>query len=183
MSEPTIHIHEDDYGMRSLHPMTAWEQVADDLREAAAAAEANRAPDGIGWTDLHVIRPPDEEYETLLLAPLAEDLAAVSPRIRKFAATSMAGFGGHDPWGAYQDDAWCFGFNGSCFLKLEPSGDRVRRIWFDVHGDMARLDAMRRMMEIIDRAEASFVVDYWMSCAGPVADSAFMERYFKALSG
>ena len=53
-----IHIHEDEWGMRCLHPLAAATEVAADLREAEAASGANRAPDSVGSSDVHVIAAP-----------------------------------------------------------------------------------------------------------------------------
>lgn len=52
------HIHEDEWGMRCLHPLAASTEVAGDLRASEVARGANRAPDGIGWTDVHEIAAP-----------------------------------------------------------------------------------------------------------------------------
>jgi hypothetical protein len=60
--EPVIHIHEDDWGMRSMHPVQAMPEVDADLQEAITAAERNRVPDGFGWTDIHQIKSPQKDY-------------------------------------------------------------------------------------------------------------------------
>ena len=74
----TIHIHEDDWGLRTLHPLGAHTEVTDDLSAARAAGEANRAPDGLGWTDLYLIKTPSlgfaqADYPRLDPAMLAPD--------------------------------------------------------------------------------------------------------------
>ncbi len=53
--EPEIAIHEDDEGMRNLYPIAAREDAAGDMQSSIDAGERNRAPDGIGWTDVHLI--------------------------------------------------------------------------------------------------------------------------------
>lgn len=183
MAGQGIHIHEDDCGMRSLHPISAWEQVRSDLDKATQASQANRAPDGFGWTGIHIIRKPDSVYENLPLASLATGLEQSFPRIRRFAATATAGFGGHDPLGVYEDDAWCFGLGEGCFIKLEPEDGLVRSIWFEARAGRAQIAKLREAMVIIDHAAPSLVVDYWLDCAGAVSDADFMRRYCDALAG
>ena len=58
----TIHIHEDNWGMRNLYPLAAQSEALADLQEATAAGEKNRDPSGFGWTDVHVIKPPSTTY-------------------------------------------------------------------------------------------------------------------------
>jgi hypothetical protein len=169
--------------MRSLHPVSALQQAGEDLGKAAASATANRAPDGYGWTGIHIIRAPDDVYEDLQLTALAGDLEQIFPRIRNFAATASAGFGAHDPLGVYDDDAWCFGLGNDCFIKLEPEGDFVRSIWYEARAGRERIAKLREAMEVIDRAAPSIVVDYWLDYAGAVSDAEFMRRYCDALAG
>jgi hypothetical protein len=183
----SIHIHEDDIGMRCLHPLAALGEVADDLRAADAASEANRAPDGLGWTDVHVIKGPEHDYAEagLRLDQADAALAPILPRVRHFAATASAGFGpdAHDPYGTYDDEAYCYGLDGACFLKLEADGHLVRQIWYHVETqDAQRLAQLRQAIVAIDQLVPSVVADYWLDCTGIVRDDDFLDGYLRSLS-
>jgi hypothetical protein len=188
MSAPVIHIHEDDWGMRNLYPVGSLFEASADIGRAAQAGEQNRAPDGVGWTDLYQIRQPSIDYTDvrLALAATASALTAVLPRVRKFAATAMSGFnsGSRDPYGHYDEDAYCFGFDHTCFIKLEPAGDLVKQIWFECSSPTPeRLASLRQAVTVIDALAESAIADYWMDCAGRVRDAAFLDAYLRALAG
>jgi hypothetical protein len=188
MTGGEIHIHEDDWGMRSLHPAAAWSEVAADLDESIAAAARNRAPGGVGYTAVHVISRPSLDYRStdLRLDKITEVLSGVMPRVTTFIATASAGFdrSSHDPWGVYDHDAFCFGFDASCYIKLERDGDRVTEIWFGVEtSDPGKLGALRRAFEAIDGLAESMLVDYFADTAGRIRDRDFMAAYMRYLEG
>ena len=183
-----IHIHEDDWGMRSLHPIAAWADATADLQGSFEAAVNNRAPDGIGWTDIHLIETPTLDFTStgLLLHLIANRLAPMMPRVPRFIATAMAGFdpSRRDPYGSYEDEAWAYGFSADCFIKLEPKDDLVARIWFEARtGEEKKLAALRQAIDIIDSAAEAMIIDYWADAAGRVRDLSFAERYFAGLAG
>jgi hypothetical protein len=179
-----IHIHEDDWGMRSLHPAAAGDEVAADLAESAAASERNRAPSGVGWTDIHLIGAPSVSYADvgLELAAAAAALASVLPRIKIFKATTGGAIGsGRDPYGSHETEAWCFGHGSHCFVKLEPAGALVRSIWFELRGaDRDDAAALRKAIEAVDALAPSIIADYRLKAAGPVGEPAFLDAYFAA---
>src|SRR5262245_22434600 len=111
MTERVIHIHEDYWGMRNLYPVEAFAHVSRDVRSAAEAGEKNRAPSGMGWTDVYLIEPPANSYVDveLSLTVASQALSSIMPRIRKFNATATAGLDPNvrDPWGSYENDAYC----------------------------------------------------------------------------
>lgn len=182
----TIHIHEDDWGMRNLYPLSALTEAMRDITRAAEAGEKNRAPDGVGWMDVHVIGKSSVDYSSVPL-PLAAITSAVEPlmpRVRRFTATAVAGFtaGAHDPYGTYQTDAYCFGFNADCFVKIEPAGDTVKSIWFECRtDDPQRIETLRKCFLRIDALAPSIIVDYWLDAAGRIADAEFLDAYVAAL--
>lgn len=183
----TIHIHEDDWGMRSLHPVAAWVEAVADLGIAIEAGQRNRAPDGIGWTDVHVIQEPQHNFSStgVSLDELSGKLGPIMPRVSRFVATALAGFdvARPDPYGSYEDDAWCFGFDAHCFIKLEPRNGLVERIWFEARtADIDRLAALRQAIQAIDRVVESLIIDYWVDVAGRVRDDEFMSAYFDRLA-
>lgn len=183
-----IHIHEDDWGMRSLHPIAGWQDALADLGRAIEAGQQDRSPDGIGWTDVHLINEPKVDFASagLALAELAPRLEQVMPRVRRFIATASAGFDAteRDRYGSYQEDAWAFGTDATCFIKLEPIGDHVGRIWFEARTDhVARLAALRQAINIVDDLAEAMIIDYWADVAGRVRDAGFMQRYFDGLAG
>lgn len=182
-----IHIHEDDWGMRSLYPAAAWAEASGDLDAAIAAGQLNRAPDGIGWINVHVIKAPSLDFTStgLLLDVIASRLAGIMPRVARFYATATAGYdpSTHDSLGSYEVDAWCFGSDATCFVKLEPSGPLVRRIWFEAKTtEPEKLGALRAALLAIDGTAEAMIIDYWSDTAGLVRDAAFMDQYFTALA-
>jgi len=173
--------------MRCLHPLTAADEVADDVRAAAAASEANRAPDGIGWTNVHVIARPEHDYADagLRLDQADAILTPILPRVRRFTATAWAGFGpdAHDPYGTYEDEAHCYGLDATCFLKLEADGFLVSQVWFHVRTlDPERLAQLREAIVALDQLVPSIIADYWLDCTGVVRDHDFLDRYVRTLS-
>lgn len=188
MSAPTIHIHEDDWGMRNLYPVAAFAVAQADVAEASDAGRRNRQPNGLGWSKVHLIKPPAVDYADvgLELAPTAERLESLMPRIRQFTATATAGFDPaiKDAGGSYETDAQCFGFGSDCYIKLETKGDLVRQIWFDVFtDDTTHLEAFRHGVLSIDALAPSLIADYREDVVGSIRDDAFFARYMRTLAG
>jgi hypothetical protein len=184
--EISIHIHEDDWGMRNLYPAGALREVAADMHEASEASLRNRAPNGIGWTDVHLIKPPSLDYASvgLGLNDVCSALEPLMPRVRKFTATATAGFrlGAHDPLGSYEQDACCYGFGSDCFIKLAPHEELVKHIWFEcTTQDPEKLAALRAAVLAINELVPSVIADYWNDMTGAVHDIAFLDRYFQEL--
>jgi hypothetical protein len=182
-----IHIHEDDWGRRNLYPIAARNEVAHDLDAAREAGHRNRAPSGLGWTDVHLIRPPSTDYREagLMLAVAAVALEPIMPRVKRFYATATAGLGREthdDPYGSYNEDAWCFGRGAHCYMKLDVRDDLIEHIWFDLSSsDPADATALRQSIEAIDQLTPSLVADYVLDAEGPVADPDFLRHYFQLL--
>lgn len=187
MTDISIHIHEDHWGMRNLYPIAALSEAAVDVEEAASESERNRAPDGMGWTDVHIVRPPSIDYSVAGLR-LADAISAIEPfmpRVRKFTAAVGAGFDPNvrDPLGSYDQDAYCYGFDASCFIKLDLDDDRVQDVWFECRtAEMQRLAALRGAIVAIDALVPSAIADYWEDTAGAVRNIAFLDRYFQRLA-
>lgn len=183
----SIHIHEDDWGMRNLYPLQAAGDAAHDLAASADAEERNRAPGGMGWTDVHVIETPSLTYADVGLTFAAADaaLSQILPRVRRFAASIGAAIGREerDPYGSYENDAYCYAYSRGGYIKLDGKGELVERIWFDANTNAEGLRLIRRGLEAIDALAPSVVADYWVSCTGAVRDAAFMDTYIRHLSG
>jgi hypothetical protein len=185
MSAPEIEIaiHEDDEGMRNLYPMAGYSDAIADVQEAIDASARNRATDGIGWTDVHLIKPPKITFADagLTLAAAASALAPLMPHVRHFWSGLL---GRNDPLATSQTEAHCFGFDATCFVKLEPKGVLVERIWYEARTDDAsRLAVLREALVAIDALSPALIADYWLDAAGPVADPMFVDAFFKALAG
>jgi len=181
-----IHIHEDDWGMRNLYPAAAQREVDEDIEAAREASLKNRAPSGIGWTDVHIIEQPSTNYSQagLRLTDAVTALGSILPRVKRFYATACGGFdlAKRDPWGSYDDDAWCFGHQ-HCYIKLEVKDDLVTQIWFDLSSSKpGDADALRRAFAAIDRLVPSLVADYYLNSQGLVADREFLDAYFQDLT-
>lgn len=177
-----IHIHEDDWAMRNLYPAEMADEVAGEMLAAHEAGERNRAPDGVGWTDIHLIEPPSFDYSNvgLTLADAAAALEPILPRVKRFNATVFSSIGAEerDPLGSYEEECWCFGRSENCFIKLEPEGDLVRDIWFELRGtDAADAAAIRAAIEAVDRLAPSYLADYRLGFETPV-DGEGLDEYF-----
>lgn len=173
--------------MRSLHPVGALSEITADVTEAQAAGERNRAPDGFGWTSVHLIKPPSIDFTSTSLTLTSADavLSSIMPRVRRFASGigSTLNDSGHDPYGSYEDDAFCYAYDRGCFIKLEEKDGRVKQIWFEANTDNDGLALLRRGLEAIDALTPSVIADYWLDCSGAVGDPSFMNAYIRSLSG
>src|SRR5215471_8749337 len=165
VTEAIIHIHEDHWGMRDLYPAAALAHASHEERQAAEAGEHNRDPGGAGWTDVYVIQEPTTSYldVQLPLAKASRALTDLMPRVRKFYATASAGFdlARRDPYGSYEEDAHCYGLHRRCFIKLEPEGELIKRIWFEANTDDAQeLATLRAAILAIEGLASSAIADY-----------------------
>ena len=180
-----IRIHEDDWGMRNLYPVQAFVEVQGDLDQSIQASIDNRADNGIGWTAVHLIEHPANDYAAVGLELRAASLAleALLPRVTNFTATAMSGFGDKkDPLGSYETDAYCFGFDASCFIKLDPIDDVVKAAWFECRtADAAKLSGLRSGLLAINQLVPSVVADYWLHVGGLIGDAEFLQAYLEQL--
>ena len=197
MTEISIHIHEDDWSMRNLYPLAALSDAVVDVEEAAKESERNRAPNGMGWSRVHLIKRSSIDYSVtgLQIADAASALERIMPRVRKFTATATAGFDPRvrDPLGSYDQDAYCYGFDSRCFIRLDLEKDRVnhvldlkldriKHIWFQCRTrDSEKLDALRGAILAIDSLAPSVIADYWDDSTGAVGDAGFLDLYFRRL--
>lgn len=182
-----IHIHEDAWGMRNLYPASVRDEVVEDLHQAAVAEEKNRAPSGVGYTDIYVAKSPSENYSAhaLSLEAVAIALDPIFPRVREFNATTYSAMVGteRDAFGSYEPDAWCFGVGSDCFVKIEANGDLVADIWFDLatdDPDSAML--LRKAIIEIDKLVPSVIADYYLNFLGAASEGSELDSYFDALA-
>lgn len=180
---PQISIHEDDEGMRNLYPMAARADADADMKASIEASIRNRAPDGVGLTDVHLIETPETTFAEvgLAIAAVAAALEPLMPRVRRFVCGG--GDPARNPFAYRNDDAYCYGFGEGCFVKLEVEGNLVAHIWYEARTDnAAHLAALRKALCAIDVLSPALIADYWLHATGAVADTAFLDAYFKALS-
>jgi len=182
-----IHVHEDDWGMRNLYPLTVRAEVEQDVANAAAAAEENRDPSGFGFTAMYMAKAPSSDYTDvgLTLEAAERELAPILPRVRQFNATIGAAMRSEerDPYGSYEDDAWCFGLGPHCYLKLDAKGALVSNIWFDLNTDeRAAVDRLRKAIEAINGLVPSVIADYFLDFSGPVSEASVLDSYFAELA-
>ena len=167
--------------MRALYPAAALDHVVGEIRAAREAAERNAAPDGVGWTDIHMIEAPAAGYDTLglSLSAMAQAIAPCLPEVSVFEV------GGHpgNPFYRKEGLGTCFGFDHTAFIKLEGQDDLLAAIWFDIGpGPDNQKTAMAAAFQAIDAIAPCVVADYWMDAAGLVGDPAFMQRYWAAVA-
>lgn len=171
-----VHIHEDDEGMRNIYPSDAIDDAMEDIGDAKASAMNNLAPDGAGWTDVHIISEPKKTFQDIGLRwdIFAATIGEILPRIELF----EVGFGANNPLQHKDIDPKCFGFGQSLYLKLETEGDDLRAIWFDARTDVEEeLLALKRALEAIDKICPSMIADYWLNTGGLLGDQKFLEAY------
>jgi hypothetical protein len=183
-----IHIHEDDWGMRNLYPAAAKAEAEKDIAEAAAAAERNRDPSGFGYTDVYMANAPSTDYTDvgLAISDVEQALASILPRVKRFNATigSAMGSANRDPYGPYEEDAWCFGLGNHCYLKVETKGQLVSGIWFDLDTDDG--EAINRFKSAVLALEAltpSIIADYFLDFTGTISEPGVLDSYLAAIEG
>lgn len=87
-----------------------------------------------------------------------------------------------DPFGTYEEDAWCFGLGPHCYLKLDEKDELVGGIWFDLStDDPDAIDRLRRAILAIDALVPSMVADYFLNFSGAVSEGNSLDRYFATL--
>jgi hypothetical protein len=78
-----IYFHEDDYCQQELLPRGALAFAEAEIKMQDEFADAHRAPDGIGWTDVYVRRKPPVDFRTLGMTKDNFD-GVVSPHLAPF---------------------------------------------------------------------------------------------------
>ena len=182
-----IHIHEDDYGLRALHPLAARAEVRTDLAAAVKSGIEHEAPGG-GWTQMHVITPPRATFAGtgLALEALKAALAAHLPRVSRFVMTAGGGFtpGSHDSYGVYDDAPVCYGFDEEAYVIVETGGagghGAVQAIHFERSTENpASLTALAAALRAVDALTPCLLADYAWDVEGAVADAAWFEGYWR----
>ncbi len=70
-----IYVHEDDYCQQQLLPRKAAEFAGTELKKIGDFANAHRAPDGLGWTEMYVRKKAPVELPALKIK--REDFASI----------------------------------------------------------------------------------------------------------
>lgn len=169
--------------MRNLHPMAARAEVIAEMQAAIEASIRNRDPSGTDWTDMHMIKHAKTTFADagLTLSAATAALEPIMPRVRRF--TSGLPHAPDDPLAQRETDAYCFGIDATCFVKLEPKGTFVGYIWYEARTeDTAQLTALRNALLAIDAISPALIADHWLDVTGPVSDPLFLDAYFKSLA-
>lgn len=172
-------IHEDDQYMRCLWPAGAAPYLANELQASVDAAQKNVAPDGMGYTAMHVAKPPDSGFAParLSLDVVIASFASVMPRFDQV----EGGYGSHAEHNA--NNPLCFGFGPECYIYIGLRDGVVDSVFFDATtGEPEKLGALREAIMVIDRLCPAALVDYWVDMSGIVSDDRFMSAYFAALA-
>jgi len=84
LSKREIYFHEDDYCQQELLPREALGYAQSEIKKIGEFAEAHRAPDGAGWTEVYV-RPKPPPLTMRVLGMTRDDIHAVfSPYLPAF---------------------------------------------------------------------------------------------------
>lgn len=179
-----IHIHEDDWGQRHLYPEIAWADVEAEGRALDAHADKYADPNGYGFSEIYAIKGPTKSYKDvgLKLEPLATELGKLFPRVKNFNATISGSIGKaeKDPFGSYETDAWCFGVDWDCFIKLETDGQLISDIWYAYgNEDQELIKKLIEAIRLVHQHSPSVVSDYAAHGFGKLSDAEFAEDYFE----
>lgn len=172
----TIHIHEDDEGMRNLYPLAAYAEAKREIGNAATVGQRSRAPSGFGYTELYLIEEPTHDYvaEGLRLEQAAAVLAEIFPRVRIQALGAL---------GSHEEACWAFGLGMHCYVRLEPVDDLVKAIWYDIDTDDVEAQRrLRRAIMALDALAPSVIADFRLNTVGPAGDAEFLDGYFDLLN-
>jgi hypothetical protein len=83
LAKREIYFHEDDYCQQELLPREALTYAEAEVKKIGEFADAHRAPDGAGWTEVYVRPKPPVTYRALGMTN--EDLdAVISPHLPPF---------------------------------------------------------------------------------------------------
>lgn len=175
-----VHIHEDNEGMRNLYPVAAYDDVEEDLIAGKKASVENRAPGGIGWTDVHQIKEPDATYAKVgtSLKDMATAVEQHLPRIDHF----EVGFGDGNPFHHRDIGGFTFGFGDHLYVRFDTKDDVLLGIWYDVTtSDLSELEALRQTFLEINTVQRSMIADHWMHTGGRIDDEAFLTGYLNEI--
>lgn len=182
----TVCIDEDMYGLTCLYPAEGYDEAVADMKASMEAGERNRDPNGCGWTDMYVIQPPTTTYESFKISrdELGQEIGQILPR-----ATRMI-IGTHFDPDTDPSSSWdCITMNPHCYcighyspyIVLSGKDDMLSSIQFEPsYRDKEANCALRRAFQTIEKRVPSIVVDYQKNFIGPLADDAFMDKYFAA---
>lgn len=176
-----VHIHEDDEGMRSLHPAQAIDDISTDIAASQVHSERYRAPGGVGWTSVRAIQRPTSSFDALDMpvGSLAASLEEILPRIREF----EIGFGENNPFHHIQNDAHSYGLGSHLFIKIEEDSGKVESIWFEARPkNKDELLLFRKAIEAVDRVQPLAIADYWLNMGGAVSDQDFLDQYCESIA-
>jgi hypothetical protein len=176
-----IQIHEDDEGMRRLHPKQAIDDITVDLTASSEHSEKHRAPGGVGWTKVYSIRSPELTFNSLgvPVSIMAETLERHLTRIRQF----ELGFGENNPFHYLETDAHCYGLGAHLYIKIDVDGDMIESVWYEaLPKDREELLKFRHAIEAVNAVLPLSCADYWLHMGGSVEDQDFMDQYCKKIA-
>ncbi|WP_208352998.1 hypothetical protein [Pseudaestuariivita rosea] len=175
-----VRIHEDDEGMRNLYPASAFKEAKDDMAASQENAQKNLSPDGMSWTELHIIKEPENSFRALnvSLEQIANAIQHELPRVEEF----EVGYDPGNPLYHFAKDPYCYGFGNRLYVRLEVEGDALQAIWYDcASDDVEELAALRRTFERINKIHPIMIADYWLQLDGLIGDQKFLDKYFETL--
>lgn len=176
-----IHIHEDDYGMCYLFPLIKTPHFAEDVQKLEIQSTQNSQTGDEGWLELgKVSLPTVNYYDTDLNLDRVKEIAAKHmPPISNFYSTASSGFDleKHDPYGSYETDVNCFGFQGGCYLLIKVSDEgHITDVFFDFGGEGTEklIDCIKEL----NKVNPLMIIDEMKDIVGVVSDKVFLRRYF-----
>jgi hypothetical protein len=170
-----IYFHEDDYCQQQLLPQEAATHATSEIRKIDEFAEAHKAPDGLGWTDVYVRNDAPAQFRVLNLNRERFD-ALVSPHLPRFDQV-FTGYSSHRE-ACVKTAAW--GLSQSCALFADWSEDGiVANVWTEFFdSEDASIDAAARAVAALASIHPLIYVDWaW----GYTCEAASRDRFASML--
>jgi len=164
VSGDVFHIHEDDWGMRSLHPHSYLQEARQEIAHSKANAENNC--DEFGCAEIYGFSFPETDFSQLGYSQktVTEVFGSDFPRVRNFYATATSGFSSNqrDKWSEYLHDAFAFGKNSGCFIKFDIEDKKVRGMWFEHEKcEESSLLSLKNALNELNKISPLIIVDMW----------------------
>ena len=157
VAERALFIHEDDWGSVELLPASMAHWCRAELNKIAMFADAHRAADNAGWTDIY-LRPPAPTLVADLSIPLAPVLEALAAQLSPFDRVTAGSFSAPVP----AVDARAFGPSPQVAVVVlsDDEGNMVRSIFLLLNDAGADSAAVIEALRGLPSPEKLIVVDW-----------------------
>jgi hypothetical protein len=150
-------VHEDDWGETEVLPAECSAWCEDQFARIAAFAKAHAAPDGAGWTDVDVRRPPPRPLLDLSMS-FGDATNALTACLEPFDAVVSGTFSSPD----VVPHVLAFGPAPNVGVVLVPdkSGSVVEMISLVLNGEASACSAAKRALALLPTPSPLVLVDW-----------------------